>query len=220
MTAPIEPTPVAPVTEPTTDPVVPAPVDPTIAPTTFDPATLSPEAKAYFKAQLDANDMKARTTSKNNARLEIAQQISKALGLPGDEPPDATELAARVEQAQASAWRNGVELQVHRMATRLGGNPDALLDSLSFLDSLDEMTEDDPRSPEFATALEAKVTEALARNPGYKAAGTTPVTPRPDPSQGARGAGPDLDSRIAEAKSKGDFRTVIALENQKFAKTN
>lgn len=45
----------------------------------------------------------------------------------------------------------------------------------------------------------------------------TPGTPRPDPSQGARGAGPDIDSRIAEAQAKGDWRTVISLQNEKLA---
>lgn len=43
-------------------------------------------------------------------------------------------------------------------------------------------------------------------------------TPRPDPSQGGRGgAGFDIDARIAEAQSKGDFKTVISLQNQKLA---
>lgn len=44
----------------------------------------------------------------------------------------------------------------------------------------------------------------------------TPGTPRPDPSQGARGgAAVTLDARIAEAQAKGDWRTVISLQNEK-----
>lgn len=45
-----------------------------------------------------------------------------------------------------------------------------------------------------------------------------PRTPAPDPSQGARGGQPpDLDAQIKEAQTKGDWRTVISLQNQKLA---
>lgn len=45
-----------------------------------------------------------------------------------------------------------------------------------------------------------------------------PRTPAPDPSQGARGGQPpDLDAQIKEAQSKGDWRTVLSLQNQKLA---
>lgn len=43
----------------------------------------------------------------------------------------------------------------------------------------------------------------------------TPGTPRPDPSQGARGGAPTVDARIAEAQAKGDWRAVISLQNEK-----
>lgn len=49
------------------------------------------------------------------------------------------------------------------------------------------------------------------------ASSATPGTPKPDPSQGARGAGPDINARIAEAQAKGDWRTVIHLQNEKLA---
>lgn len=63
--------------------------------------------------------------------------------------------------------------------------------------------------------LEASADRLLAAFPG---APVGPRTPLPDPSQGARGGGTpaaDLDARIAEAQSKRDFRTVIALQKQK-----
>jgi hypothetical protein len=53
----------------------------------------------------------------------------------------------------------------------------------------------------------------------FPAAPVTPGTPKPDPSQGPRGTGPDIDSRIAEAQKAGDWRAVISLQNQKLAKT-
>lgn len=47
------------------------------------------------------------------------------------------------------------------------------------------------------------------------AASANPGTPKPDPSQGARGGGLSVDAQIAEAQKKGDWRTVISLQNQK-----
>lgn len=48
-----------------------------------------------------------------------------------------------------------------------------------------------------------------------------PGTPRPDPSQGARGTpgSADLESQIAEAQKAGDIRKVIALQRQKLQTT-
>lgn len=47
-----------------------------------------------------------------------------------------------------------------------------------------------------------------------------PRTPAPDPSQGARGGTPpDIDAQIREAQAKGDWRTVISLQNSKLANT-
>lgn len=66
--------------------------------------------------------------------------------------------------------------------------------------------------------LEADADELLEAFPAKPAA---PGTPKPDPSQGARGSGaPDIDARIAQAQKDGDYRTVIRLQNEKFAKTN
>jgi len=60
-------------------------------------------------------------------------------------------------------------------------------------------------------AADADALLALIPTPG-------PRTPAPDPSQGSRGSGPaDLDTLIHEAQVKGDWRTVISLQNQKLA---
>ncbi len=193
MTQPAEPTPGAPAVDPTPQPTPapPAPADPV-----EDLAALPDWAQRQIR-DLRTEAGKARTTAKQNAadqaRAEVTAQIAKALGLSQDEPVDPAALTAQIEQAQGAAWRSAVELQVYRLAGQHGANPEALLDSLKFIDSLDELVEVDPRSPEFATALAAKVQEAVAANPGYKAAGqapAAPTAPRPDPSQGSRGGTP------------------------------
>lgn len=42
----------------------------------------------------------------------------------------------------------------------------------------------------------------------------TPAAPRPDPTQGARGQGIDLNAQIQDALAKGDVKTSIALKQQ------
>lgn len=163
-------------------------------------------------AQLRREAAKNRTDPKaaaEQARLDLAQQIGKALGLTtGDEPPDPAALTAQIEEAQAVAWRNGTELIVHRIAAQLGADPEALLDSNAFIDDLDDLTEVDPRSAEFRQAVEAKVKAAVERSPKkYALAPTQPAGPRPDPSQGRTGSSQPTDFRKA---SKEDVAAEMA----------
>lgn len=206
MTAPLEPVLDAPATEPTPAPAPQAgqpqqPTEPKQPAPGEEIASLPDWAqKALRDARAEA--AKSRTTAKqtaaDEARQELTAQIARALGLAPDDEVDPAELTSQIELAQSAAWRSGVELQVYRVAGKLGGSADALLDSLSFIDSLDDLVDADPRSSEFATQLEAKVQAALERNPSFRAASqaqaapTPPAsanTPRPDPSQGARGPG-------------------------------
>ena len=196
MTQP-EPTPGAPATEPTPTPatavVPPAPSTPP------EDITALPEwaQKALRDARNEA--AKSRTTAKQTAaeeaRQEILAQVAKSLGMGKEgEPVDPAALTAQIEQAQNAAWVSGVELQVHRAAAALGADAEALLDSNTFRDMLDDLVDADPRSPEFAEALKAKVQEALEKHPKkYATSGQEPAAPtgpRPDPSQGARGKPP------------------------------
>lgn len=47
--------------------------------------------------------------------------------------------------------------------------------------------------------------------------GAIPGVPRPDPTQGARGGGPDLQAQIKAAEEKGDVKTSILLKQQQRA---
>jgi hypothetical protein len=207
MTMPTEPTLDVSAVEPT-----PAPA-PASAPAPQEGAAAEPQKpaeditalpewaqKAIRDARAEA--AKTRTTAKQTAaeeaRTELTQQIARALGLAEDDKVDPAALTEQISQAQNDAWRAGVELNVYRLAGRLGADADKLLDSIAFVDSLDDLVDADPRSPDFTTQLEAKVQAALERNPLYRAASqaqaasTTPPAsnaPRPDPSQGARGPG-------------------------------
>lgn len=203
MTEPIQPTPGAPAgnTSPQTPPTPGAPAPSAPAPTTppatpaqpFDPSSLSPEAQAWLKDQVAAADLKARTGSKANAAAEaralLAADVAKALGLTGD-PPDPATLAAQVEDARNAAWATSVELHIFRTAAAAGADPDKLLDSRKFIESLDDLVDLDPSSEEFRTQLQAKVQAAAAQYPAAPQTPGAPSGPRPDPSQGSRGTPP------------------------------
>jgi hypothetical protein len=193
VTAPVEPTPGAPADDPTPqNPVDPAPAE--------DITALPDWAQKQIRdARAEAG--KARTTAKqtaaDEARAELTATLAKALGLGGDDPVDPAQLTAQIEAAQEAAWASTVELQIYRIAGQVGADPDALLDSNAFRRTVADLAEeidDDPDSKAFRDALKAKVQETLDGNPTkYKAAGQAPAgpnSPRPDPSQGARGQTP------------------------------
>ena len=175
--------------EPAPDPAAP-PADP--APDTGTEVDYKAEYEKY-KALARKHEDRSKTnlTAAQEAAAKAEQKeaqlaaVLKALGQDGEEPTDPAALTAQIEQAQAAAWRSSVELQVHRLAAKLGGDPEKLLDSMAFIDSLDDLTASDPLSSAFRTEIETKVSEALERNPSYKAA-TGPTGPRPDPGQGGR----------------------------------
>lgn len=200
MTQP-NPAPVVPANqpEPPAAPTTGQPTDPTgTQPSPFDPSSLSPEAQAYLKSQVEAAGFKARDNARAKAAEEARQQLmnefAQKLGLAeADEPPSADQLSAHLEQAQSAAYQAGVETQIYRLGGRLGFDAEALLDSKKAMDDLiDALDESEgagdlvPGSREFAAALEVAAAKALEKNPRLKAGGTS-SGPRPDPSQGGRG---------------------------------
>lgn len=130
-------------------------------------------AKVIRDAREEAG--KSRTVAKQNAAEEARQEllgtISKALGLEGEKPPTPEELTQQLAQstgalttAQEEAAAARIELHVYKTAIRLGANADALLDSRSFCDAIDNL--DPSLSPnDFNAAVEKAINEALGSNP-------------------------------------------------------
>lgn len=195
------------------------------APIDFD--RLEPNVKAYIaKLRQEAGGHRQEKTAAQQTAAEAQQQrdaVLKALGLNPDgtaldDPAQAAaKLTQRATEAESAAWGANVKLEVFQLAGKLGANPAALLDSLTFVDSLDELTDADPRSAEFRTALEAKITAAVQANPNLKAAGGPPARSGGDFSTGGDKPPGSLDEQIAAAKKAGNWRQVIALENNKLA---
>lgn len=219
-TAPAEPTPTAPT--PTEPPAAAATPSAPAAPTTPPPAEpaanpwADPVAAEAEIKRLRQENGAARTNAKAqaaaDAKNELAQTIGKALGLVKDEPIDPAKLTESLTTAQADAKKARVELAIFRTATTAGGDPAALLDSASFLKSLDAVDPDD------SAAVTAAIQSAVTANPRLGAAPAAPRPPAPNPAQGSSGAGsPSLDDQIAEKEKAGDILGAIALKQARAA---
>lgn len=116
---------------------------------------------------------KSRTTAKQRAaeeaRTELAQQIGRALGLVDDDtPPDPDQLAQQLAAEQAKAKATAVELAVFRTAPAAGADPDALLDSRTFADSVANL------DPTDTDGIKNAITAAIEANPRLAAQQQTP----------------------------------------------
>lgn len=191
----------------------PAPTEPAKTANAWD----DPEAAKAEIERLRRENAKDRTEAKANAadaaRKELAQTIGKALGLVADDTPvDPAALTEQLTTTQAEAKQARVELAVFRNAAAAGGDPAALLDSSSFLKSLDSI------DPADADAITQAITKAVEANPRLGAAPGDPRPPAPNPAQGASAAGaPGIDEQIAEATKAGNYQLAIALKQQRAA---
>ena len=160
-------------TPPASDPAAPAGEPQTPAPGApgdnlpDDPAALKAEI-ARLRRENGADRTNAKQAAADEARQQIAQDIAKALGLTGtDTPPDPAELTAQVQAAQQAARQSAIELAVFRGAAAHQGDPNALLDSRTFLAKVADL---DPASAEFTTQVDAAIKAAVTDNPKLKTA--------------------------------------------------
>ncbi|WP_214317049.1 DUF7239 family protein [Nonomuraea sediminis] len=113
-------------------------------------------------------------------KTDFAQQIAKALGLVAEEekPLDPQQVidtltaerdtTAKERDAEKERHRRAlIELAVHRASQKVGADPDALLDSRSFLKAVRDM---DPDADDFSTSLTDTIQTAVENNPKFKAA--------------------------------------------------
>ncbi|NUO36443.1 MAG: hypothetical protein HOQ27_15440 [Dermatophilaceae bacterium] len=149
------------------------------------------------KRALQAEREARKALERQIADLQAAQQqqldaLAKALGLKSDDtPPDPAKLTEQLTAEQTRAREAAVQLAVYRNASEHGANPDALLDSASFLRAVTDV------DPTDAKAVGEAIKAAVEANPRLAADGTKPRTPRPDPTQG-RQSGQPLDPRAAD----------------------
>jgi hypothetical protein len=112
-------------------------------------------------------------TAKTQAEKDKADMLSKigqALGLTKDERPDPEKLAADLASKDSTLRETQIQLAVLKNAPGAKGDPDALLDSNSFMKALAEL---DPAAGDFNSKITAAITAAVKANP--KLGAGTPV---------------------------------------------
>lgn len=116
--------------------------------------------------------LEAEVQNLKDSQQQQLDAIAKALGLqPDDQPADPAKLTADITTAQADAREARQQLAVYRNAAANEANPDALLDSASFLRSIKDV------DPTDAAAVNAAIKAAVEGNPGFKAVAPTPIPP-------------------------------------------
>jgi len=201
-----------PVPTPPAQPAAPAPTG-----NVWDDPTAAKAEIERLRKENGAERVNAKAQAAEDAKKEYAQTIAKALGLVEDDANDPAKLTASLTQSQSEAKQARVELAVFRNAATAGGDPAALLDSSSFLRSLDSIDSSDP------AAVAAAIQAAVAANPRLGAAPADPATPQPpapNPAQGAGGGGaPNLDAQIKAATKAGNHLLAINLKQQRAAQS-
>jgi hypothetical protein len=206
MADPVDPS--APVDPPT--PVVP----PAPAPVADPPAETPAETVARLEAEVaklrkeNGNDrVNAKKTAADEARVEMAQTVGKALGIITDGPIDPAALTDQIAAAKAEANQSAVELAVYRASEAAGGDPVALLDSRTFLANVADI------DPSDTAALAAVITAAVGENPRLGKAAPVPSGMKPNPAQGRSASPPaDIRQQIAAAETAGDVRQSMLLK--------
>jgi hypothetical protein len=206
MADPVDPP--APVDPPT--PVVP----PAPAPVADPPAETPVETVVRLEAEVaklrkeNGNDrVNAKKTAADEARVEMAQTVGKALGIITDGPIDPAVLTEQITAAKAEANQSAVELAVYRASEAAGGDPVALLDSRTFLANVADI------DPSDTAALAAVITAAVGENPRLGKEVPLPQGMRPNPAQGRSASPPaDIRQQIATAETAGDVRQSMLLK--------
>lgn len=117
------------------------------------------------RGEAAANRTKA--TEAEQQRQATLDAIAKALGLKDEgEQPDPAQLAQQLTDSQAQARQSAVELAVYKTAGKHSGDPDALLDSRTFIEKVAAL---DPSADDFAAKVDDAIKQAVADNPKLKA---------------------------------------------------
>lgn len=218
MTAPTPPAPAAPA-PPAVEPqvpaaAVPAPPAPPAAPAKpsleDSLATLDEATRAYVLAEVTD----ARTEARGlRERVKAAEpklaEYDKLVTANQTELERAQTAAAQSAAKTTTLITRTVQAEVKALAADTFADPS---DAAAFLDT-SKFANDDGEVD--TAAITAALTDLLTRKPHL---GKTPTNrvPAPNPALGGSGGGaPDLEALIAEAQRKGEWQTVVALQNQK-----
>lgn len=200
------PTPPATPAPPAATPTPSAPADPPKPEPKTDLSTLPADVRKIIE-DARAEAAKHRTdkqTATQTAQAAQAQRdaVLKALGIKADGTDDIDPVKA-TEDAQNQAWVAQVQLAVFRAAGSLEADASKLLDSVSFIDSLDEAIDVEPSDPKFAGQIKDAIKKAVEKNPTFKsnAPAVVPTKSGAPLAPGAPGEGAKRPSSLGAAVS-------------------
>jgi len=147
------------------------------------------------EAATKRSEKNAAVKAAETDRQKLITAFAKAAGIdiPG-ETPNPEELATQLTAAQDTARAARVQLAVYKAATAAGGNPDALLDSTTFLAKVNSL---DPTAPTFGDNVGEAIRAAITANPTLKR--TQAVAPSTTVNTGGTGeAGQITEDQLAQ----------------------
>lgn len=115
----------------------------------------------------EAASYRTKANSAEQASQATLDKIAQALGLKADDKPDPEALTKQLTTAQEQAKQHVIDLAVYRNAATAQANPDALLDSASFLAKVRAL---DPTAEDFTTQVNDAIKAAVTNNPNLKTA--------------------------------------------------
>jgi hypothetical protein len=174
MSAPIPEAPAAPPAAPEAPPAAPPaapPVEPTPPPAETPPAAENVDQlpawaqKIIRDTRKEAGDFRTAKTAAETQAQSILAAVAKAAGIevPGDKP-DPAKLTADLTTAQQAQADTARQLAIYKAATAAGADPAKLLDSNSFMTSVQGL------DPTDGDAVAAAITAAVTANQSLKAA--------------------------------------------------
>ncbi len=120
--------------------------------------------KIITDTRKEAGDYRtAAKTAADNAQKDLTEKLAVALGLKPDASLDPAALTASLTAAQSKATQSARELAIFKAAAATGADPSRLLDSNSFMSSVNGL------DPSDGAAVSAAITAAVAANPNLKA---------------------------------------------------
>lgn len=145
-----------------------------------------PVQKMIRDLRTENGQRRTALTAAEQRQQDVVKAFAKAAGieLPGDdEQPDPAKLTDQLTKTQQQARQAAVELAVFRTASKHQGDPDALLDSRTFLAKVTDL---DPTAEDFAAKVDTAIKDAVTSNPKLKT-GQAPGASSAD--HGAGGSG-------------------------------
>lgn len=164
----------------------------------FDPEKA---ARALENARNSEKNEKQKRQAAEIAIKEMQEKLSSLLGLEKDQKPDMDAVARELTVAKEEKKRYMIELAAYKASVKADVNPDALLDSRSFISKVADL---DPTSDTFDTDIAQAVSAAVEANPLLKTVPDTPAVSGGDFSSGTKQSRPEPTNphdRLARAFS-------------------